>query len=276
MLKAILVGLDGSPHSASAIELGIQWAKRHDALLVGLGIVDEPTIRQAEAVPLGAAQFKRERDDALLAEARRHVEQYLQQFALRCATAQVASKPLEDVGLPFERIVLEAQRFDLILLGQQTRFHGETQAGRDDTLTKVLKNSPRPVVAVPHGPPRAGPVLVAYDGSLQAARTLLAFAATNLHAASEVHVLCADPDGVEAARRADRAVEYLSFRNISARRLVAPTGDAADAVLGMARELGAGLLVAGAYGQSTLREFFFGSVTRRLLRESPVPLFLFH
>ncbi len=32
----------------------------------------------------------------------------------------------------------------------------------------------------------------------------------------------------------------------------------------------------GAYGQPSLREFFLGSVTRRMLAECPVPLFLFH
>jgi nucleotide-binding universal stress UspA family protein len=34
--------------------------------------------------------------------------------------------------------------------------------------------------------------------------------------------------------------------------------------------------VMGAYGQPALREFFLGSVTRRMLTECPVPLFLFH
>jgi len=32
----------------------------------------------------------------------------------------------------------------------------------------------------------------------------------------------------------------------------------------------------GGYGQPTLREFFIGSVTRNLLAQSPVPLFLYH
>ena len=43
-----------------------------------------------------------------------------------------------------------------------------------------------------------------------------------------------------------------------------------------ASRLGAGLLVMGAYGQPSLREFIVGSVTRTILRESPVPVFLFY
>jgi nucleotide-binding universal stress UspA family protein len=32
----------------------------------------------------------------------------------------------------------------------------------------------------------------------------------------------------------------------------------------------------GAYGRSTLREFFLGSVTSTLLEQATVPLFLYH
>ena len=50
----------------------------------------------------------------------------------------------------------------------------------------------------------------------------------------------------------------------------------AEVILEQARQLGARLLVMGAYGQPAIREFFFGSVTRTVLKESPVPLFLYH
>ena len=50
----------------------------------------------------------------------------------------------------------------------------------------------------------------------------------------------------------------------------------AEVILEQVRRLKAGLLVMGAYGQPALREFFLGSVTRKVLEESPVPLFLYH
>ena len=49
-----------------------------------------------------------------------------------------------------------------------------------------------------------------------------------------------------------------------------------EAILDQARQLDAQLLVMGAYGQPTLREFFLGSVTRTALRKSTIPLFLYH
>src|SRR2546426_721777 len=163
VLKSILVGLDGSPYSISAVELGIGWAKQHDALLVGLGIIDEPTIAPREPVPVGAGQFKRDRDEALLADARRKVEKFLQRFTSQCGEAGVAFKLLEDVGLPADKIVLEAQRYDLVLLGRQTFFHLGSVEGTDETLFQVLRHSPRPVVTVPLALTPGDLILVAYD-----------------------------------------------------------------------------------------------------------------
>ena len=47
-------------------------------------------------------------------------------------------------------------------------------------------------------------------------------------------------------------------------------------ILKEAGEQNASLLVMGAYGRPALREFFLGSVTQKVLENTPVPLFLSH
>jgi nucleotide-binding universal stress UspA family protein len=54
MLTSILLALDGSACSFTATTLALDWAKRFDARVQALGIVDEVTIRRPEPVPLGA------------------------------------------------------------------------------------------------------------------------------------------------------------------------------------------------------------------------------
>jgi nucleotide-binding universal stress UspA family protein len=214
-----------------------------------------------------------------MADARREVEQFLEQFALRTADAGVAAKLLEDVGMPAEEIVLEAQRYDLVLLGQKTRFHFETDEDLNDTLIKVLKNCPRPVVVVPRVWQEGGPVLVAYDGSLQAARALSAFRAIGLAGfdPGEIQVVSIAADRSVAARTAERAVDYLRFHEIRAEASPIVTGrSTSEVLLEQVCQRNAGVVVMGAYGQSSLREFFLGSVTLSLLEDSPAPLFLSH
>jgi nucleotide-binding universal stress UspA family protein len=147
----------------------------------------------------------------------------------------------------------------------------------DEMLQSVVKNSPRPVVVVPERWEERSAVIVAYDGSLQAARTLQAFEAVQFEKASQVHIITIHEDQTEAERRADRGVDYLKLHNITAQRhaIVSPDGPA-KLLLKRAKQLNAGLIVMGAYGQPALREFFLGSVTRKLLGESSIPLFLYH
>ena len=53
-------------------------------------------------------------------------------------------------------------------------------------------------------------------------------------------------------------------------------GTVGTALLGLARDGGAGLMVTGAYGHSRYREWMVGGATRELLERSRVPLLLAH
>lgn len=145
-----------------------------------------------------------------------------------------------------------------------------------------LKNSPRPVIAVPARlnirPDEPGhTVLVAYDGSLQAARALQAFQNSGLAGMLPTIVVSVSEEPLEAARVAERAIDYLRFHDIKAEPHPITTHKAtAQVLLDAAAEHKSVLIVMGGYGQPILREFFIGSVTRTLLAESPVPLFLYH
>ncbi len=276
MLRSILVGLDGSANSDSALELGIRWARQFDALLVGLGVVDEPGLHGPEEYLVGEAFFRGLNKD-LLADARRGVEGALGRAAVRCAEAGVAFKELESVGTPYVQILMEAQRYDLIVLGHHTHFRFGSGDEPDVTLSRVLADSPRPVVAVPGVLGDGEAAVVAYDGSLQAARALAAFEATGLGQGRQVHVLSIAEDSLEAARRAERAVDFLRMHGVIAEPLARAFGHPpAEVILETVQMRDAGLLVMGAYGQPVLREFFLGSTTRTILEKCPVPVFLYH
>jgi nucleotide-binding universal stress UspA family protein len=211
-----------------------------------------------------------------MADARRQVDEFLKQFAARC-DAGVACKTAQAVGHPYEQILLEGERFDVILLGQHPRFHFETQERDTDTIRKVVKNSPHPVVIVPEKTPSGDGIIVAYDGSPAASRALQAFVASGLAEGKEVHVISVQPEREVAERQAERAVEYLRLHDIEARpRAVATRTNPAKVLLDEARPPEVGLLVMGAYSRSRLRELLRSSTTRAMLRDSPIPVFLCH
>jgi nucleotide-binding universal stress UspA family protein len=274
-MKSILLGLDDSEYTASAIELAIQWGRQFDCLVVGLGVIDEPKLRGEHHVEGGRvdAVF-----DQLVSSARRRVEGLLESFTLRCSEAQVSHKLLEDVGSPAERILLEAQRYDLVMLGQQTYFHFQTQSRPCKTLENVLRVAPRPVVAVPKTIQEGSGILIAYDGSLQSVRTLYTFVTTGLQTVGDVTVLNVHTGShVESAKTTDRAVEFLGFHGVRAKaQQIASTESPGKVILDEVARQDAGLLVMGAYGQPRITEFLVGSTTRTALDECPVPVLLYH
>jgi nucleotide-binding universal stress UspA family protein len=279
----ILVALDAAAHVAVLAELGVRWARQLGAVLVGLAIVDEPGIRAIEpAKPvggtLGVDPVYYMGYEARLAEVHKQCDQILERFAGQCAATGVTQTNVKSVGLPYERIADLAQSCDLVVLARDAHFKFTARdGGSEATLKKVLKQTPRPVVVVPGAPVPDGPILVAFDGSLQATRALSAFQATGLGEAREVHVICVDVRAAVATQHVEQGVKLLDEHGIkSIGHALESSVATATAILEQVGSLNAGLLVMGAYSKRVVREFFLGSVTRALLRKAPVPLFLFH
>lgn len=274
MVKSILTVVEGDGLDHPATQLALTLARQNGALLAALGLIDEAAVHPREAVPMGAGQAKQALDAQRLANARREVEQALSQLAVRCAQQQIACKPLEHLGHPAAVIAQEAQRYDLIVMprgGGVAAHHGFSSE-----LWQLLHMAPRPVVAVDQQSAMGDSVVIAYDGSLQAARCLQAFVALGLKSDAPWHVVSVAADAIEAARTGQRAMDFLDHHGARAKlHAEAAAGNVGQQLIAAAVRLQAGLVVMGACGQPKLREFFLGSVTKTVLSQCSVPLFLY-
>ena len=275
MLRRILVALDGSRFAESATELAVRWARATSAQLTGLGVIDEPELCAPEPVPIGGGAFKVELDQSRLKEAQRAIEAAVQRFEQRCREQGVACRGLVDVGLPSQQITREAQRADLIFLGQETHFLLDGEPGR--TLHAVLKAPPRPVVVVPEQLPQGNAVVVAYDGSLQATRALWAFCQMGLPALFDsVHLLTVHEEEGQGRLIAQYAAELLEAHAVECLpEILAPSQAVDQLILHAAQQHQAGLIVMGCYGKASLMEWFLGTTTVNVIARSVFPLFLF-
>ncbi len=277
MLGSILIGLDGSPYSKNAVELAISWAKPTQATIAAIVVLDEPPITQGEVVPVGGSSFKAHRDAMRMVEAQQKIEGFLEEFEKRCNKGGVSCKTIRESGPPSEEILKAAGEFDVIVLGQKTFFHFETDKAPCDTLVKVVRHSPRPVIAVPDTPVVGNSILVAYDDSLQASRALQMLQLVDLHKKTPVHILSIHKHLDEARAQTEKAAQFLRYHGIEPHtHPLASTTNPGELILQHAQQLHAGLLVMGAYGRPFLSEFFFGSATRTFLAERKIHLFLYH
>jgi len=119
-------------------------------------------------------------------------------------------------------------------------------------------------------------VMIAWNGSLEASRAVLG-AMPLLHQADRVSIFAApqyESEGVDAADLA----ESLRWHGIRAHQIQGPRGESstAAALVSVALEQRATMIVMGAYTHSRLRQSFLGGVTRHLLAHAPVPLLMSH
>jgi nucleotide-binding universal stress UspA family protein len=135
------------------------------------------------------------------------------------------------------------------------------------------------VLLVPEGTsaPLGKRVLIAYDGSGAAKRAAASFAQSGLAATREVHVATVDDDGAAAWEMANKGVLILRQEGVFAiAHNVVSILSNAEALFALARELGAGLIVMGAFAHSRLAHLFGQSAMRGLIEKSDVPLYLQH
>lgn len=279
MLKDILVCLEGSPSSEAATRISIELARAFGATLAGLAIIDEPDIRAGAMTGIGGASYKHDRDVALLADAHKQADDWVALFERRCREGVVEGKGLEVVGRPAESILAQMGTHDLTVMGKDANFRFETESDDVQTREAILHRATVPVLVVPEsaGSIVGATTLIAYDGSGAAKRALASFAASGLARSAEVHVATVDDSGMIAREMAERGVTLLRDAGVVAKaHNIVSVLPSAAALFELAHQLNAGLMVMGAFAHSRLKHLFHASVTRGLVEQASIPLYLQH
>lgn len=172
-------------------------------------------------------------------------------------------------------VIDSARGADIVLAGQ---FDPDVDGPAREDIEDLLYESGRPVYLVsnaPAGPAAIERVLVAWNGSREAARA--AFDALPfLIAAKDVEIFSVDPPE-NAMQSSDFSGAELaaSLSRHGVRTTVASAASGgrsiAEALNRRATETDASLIVMGAYSHSRLRQRLFGGVTSAMMRDARVP-----
>ncbi len=181
----------------------------------------------------------------------------------------------EETGPEDEWVARRGRLADLIIAAKP---------GADDavsasiTFEAALLDTKRPVLLAPPGAAArliGSPALLAWNGSAEAARAIAA--AVPLLAKSPKVVIFAAAEKDPAAD-ASHLKDYLAWHGVKAEGPVAGRDDATTGakLLETAGQIGAGLLVLGAYTRSRMRQLIYGSVTRHVLNNGTLCTLMAH
>jgi nucleotide-binding universal stress UspA family protein len=144
-----------------------------------------------------------------------------------------------------------------------------------EAFQQMLADEQRPVLIAREGLKVDGVVAVAWDGGKEASRAAR-LATPLLEKAAKVVIISA-PKASSRSFDPARLQGYYAARGVASElQTLDDTGDAATAIQRVAAEVGADILVAGAFGHPRLQEFIFGGTTRTLLGADSPSLFLSH
>ncbi len=278
MSKRIVVGLDGSPFARSAMDQAIRRARIYQSTIIGMAVIDRPSIEQlAAGAQPGAFQMSDHTVSSMLNDAKQHAEELIAEFRMTCDLEKVAHEDIIYTGTPCEGLLDEGKTADLIITGLRTFFHYPTQEGPGDTLEQLLKDPVCPVLAVTETPELPQNVVIAYDGSRGAARALQAYAhvTPDIPDIYPVTLLCVASDYDKNKYHLEKAARFLHAHGIEARMMLR-TGKPSDAIKQVIRELQPALVILGRPMRRGITEFFFGSTARSIIKDGTIPVFVFH
>ena len=275
--RTIAVHLDDGVRCAVRVALAARVAVAFEGRLVGIAPTGVPdvVVTMNSAVPDGVELVA-----LSAAHLRQRAEAIARTFDVQCKALHVAAKSRVVVQEAVDAMTDQGRCSDLIVVGQTDRDHMPDGLAFDFPQQVLLHAGP-PLLVVPYAGNFATigrHVLIAWKGTREAGNAvrnalplLLGAREVSLIEIGAVGDVPAGDDTLAAAST------WLRSHGVACKGHREPElGGAGDQLLSHAAEIGADLIVCGAYGHSRLREWVLGGVTRHLLEHMTVPVLFSH
>ena len=281
--KTILVLLNNSGRTKQLLDTSSALARQFDAHLVGLYILPAAKVYSDIGMVATPMVFEGYRDlfKSKLEEVRKKFEARAKQDGLKAEWRTVESNFPEIA----DNAIAHSRSAELVITSQID--YGPEGSIERDLVVRLILESGRPVLIIPrkgHFAPRgegiAEKAIVGINGTKESSRAMFD-ALPLLRLVKETRLVWVDPykeSGVAGAVPGAEEAAVLSRHGIKAvaEPMMTDGYNAGEALLMRANDLGADLLVMGAYAHSRMREFVFGGATRHVLEHMAIPVLMSH
>ena len=284
MLSKILVPVRGDGMVGTVLGHAAELAKRHRAHVVVAHCRAQASDLMPQGVPLPS--FAREtlvqQAHELADRQEEHVRKILTRLTRELGLAEGAARRGEIGTCEFveenvrmaDLIKRHGRLADLIVVAKPDR---DRNLGFN-SLKAGLYSTGRPVLMCPgHGVPGPGlgaHVAVGWNGSMEAARAVAL--TLDLAAGADRVTILSVGGGEPHGASTEELAEYYRLRGVEASALRFEARHPGAALLAKATEIGADMLIMGAYSHSHERETLFGGNTQTVVDTADLPVVLVH
>ncbi|WP_323766950.1 universal stress protein [Marinovum sp.] len=274
-IKNILVAFNGTPGSVAALRTAILMHGKHGCHVTGL------LVHAGQRETLSANAWVPSNVREAIAAKVREVERQKEAQFRELAGDAVPGDQLHWItlfGQSDATVARYARMYDLTLVGQYDAIQGHEHLELHPD--QIAVKSGRPVFVIPrdHAPERIREIaVIAWDGRRTATRAVMD-AMHLLESKQQVHVLSIDDGSLRPPLEGIDVETALGRHGVQVERVIRPAkrGQAAADILAYCQEVGAGMLVMGAYEHSVFRERLIGGTTQQVLDKAPLPILMSH
>ncbi|NLV32300.1 MAG: universal stress protein [Acidobacteria bacterium] len=273
MIRSILFALAETPYGAGASNHACWLARKENGFVHALAVIDIaafeiPVMGAADGFMPSVVTPPAQSGQTLMQDLAAVAGVRLEEFAARCSARGISCATEIRSGIPADVICQAAAAHDIVVVSRTGYSRVPSPHAVDSLVAPVIRGAVRPVLVAGSEFPEDGElrnVLVAYDGSLHAARALPV--AAELAARPGVRCTLLTVAQQESAGRETLApaAAFLRHHGIDPGVRVIVHAKPSEVICDLAGSEGVDLVVMGAYGRSPIREVLFGSTTERIL-----------
>jgi nucleotide-binding universal stress UspA family protein len=273
MIKKILVTLDSSPFTETAIRHTIEIGISHNAEVTGIAVVHTKKMENVGPVPIGAGHSAKNLRQFRLKETIIHIDEIMGKFESALSGSGLTYRSIREKGDPLRVMVSYATHQDLIITGARSILNYGVVEERQDLLCRMLNAGIGPFFAVgaEFNPIRR--VLIAYDGSVNSRRALNKFSQLKIWPSVSIRIIYFGGEDEKSKKLLLDATEEFSAQGFSTESL-SILGPAKKQLVKHAEEWSADLIVIGNRPRGLLSRQVFGDTTTYAIEHSEKALFL--
>ena len=277
MIKNILFGVDGSPGSEVARDVAIDLARRLDARLEAVHIVDSRLLEFPLVAPqAGVIGWNPGAVNGLQQALRTRGETLLRETA---AVAEKAGVPLIatlEFGHPAQVLTDIQCRTELVVLGRQGEHSKTAPDITGSTMDRFIRRADRPCLVTPAAFRSIGKILVGVDGSPSAGRALRE--AIDLANALKIPLVILSVSETESdlprAQQINLEAHCIARAHDCAAAAITAVGAPATVVMEKSAETACDLIVLGSHGHGWIYDRLIGSVAAHVVARGETPVLL--
>lgn len=277
MIKNILFGVDGSPGSEVARDVAIDLARRLDARLEAVHVVDSRMLEFPLVAPqAGVIGWNPGAVNGLQQALRTRGETLLRETAALAEKAGVPLVATLEFGHPAQVLTDIQCRTELVVLGRQGEHSKTAPDITGSTMERFIRRAERPCLVTPAVFRPIGKILVGVDGSPSAGRALRE--AIDLANALKIPLVILSVSETESdlprAQQINLEAHCIARAHDCAAAAVTAVGNPAAAVMEKSAETGCDLIVLGSHGHGWIYDRLIGSVAAHVVSGGQIPVLL--